>query len=156
LPLPRLFYSFFDIAVNSGWSTVGTAQGLIYFDMAMAYALALEIIASIPGVGWFLALGVVISDLIGNWFSDLLEDLWDVLYDMDIRSEPIIEVNNPSFGFDDYDDNGMTAGELAKMFNGQGWLAGGVKAELVVVPMEAGAAGCGTSRPVCVSLKHRQ
>lgn len=32
--------------------------------------------------------------------------------------------------------HGMTVGELAKMFNGQGWLAGRVKAELVVVPME--------------------
>jgi len=32
--------------------------------------------------------------------------------------------------------HGMTAGELAKMFNGQGWLAGRVKAELVVVPIE--------------------
>jgi uncharacterized protein YbbC (DUF1343 family) len=32
--------------------------------------------------------------------------------------------------------HGMTVGELAKMFNGQGWLAGGVKANLVVVPME--------------------
>jgi uncharacterized protein YbbC (DUF1343 family) len=32
--------------------------------------------------------------------------------------------------------HGMTAGELAKMFNGQGWLAGSVKAEMVVIPME--------------------
>jgi len=32
--------------------------------------------------------------------------------------------------------HGMTAGELAKMFNGQGWLAGRIKAELVVIPME--------------------
>jgi len=32
--------------------------------------------------------------------------------------------------------NGMTAGELAKLFNGQGWLAGSIKAELVVIPME--------------------
>jgi len=32
--------------------------------------------------------------------------------------------------------HGMTAGELAKMFNGQGWLAGRVKAKLVVIPME--------------------
>jgi uncharacterized protein YbbC (DUF1343 family) len=32
--------------------------------------------------------------------------------------------------------HGMTAGELAKMFNGQGWLAGHVKTDLVVVPME--------------------
>ncbi|MBN2316402.1 MAG: DUF1343 domain-containing protein [Sedimentisphaerales bacterium] len=32
--------------------------------------------------------------------------------------------------------HGMTAGELAKMFNGQDWLAGHVKTELVVVPME--------------------
>ena len=32
--------------------------------------------------------------------------------------------------------HGMTAGELAKMFNGQGWLAGSVKANLVVIPME--------------------
>jgi uncharacterized protein YbbC (DUF1343 family) len=31
--------------------------------------------------------------------------------------------------------HGMTAGELAKMFNGQGWLAGRVKAELVVIPV---------------------
>jgi uncharacterized protein YbbC (DUF1343 family) len=31
--------------------------------------------------------------------------------------------------------HGMTAGELAKMFNEQGWLAGGVKADLAVVPM---------------------
>jgi uncharacterized protein YbbC (DUF1343 family) len=32
--------------------------------------------------------------------------------------------------------HGMTAGELAKMFNGRGWLAGRVKADLVVIPME--------------------
>jgi beta-N-acetylhexosaminidase len=32
--------------------------------------------------------------------------------------------------------HGMTAGELAKMFNGQGWLTGHVKAELIVIPME--------------------
>ncbi len=32
--------------------------------------------------------------------------------------------------------HGMTAGELAKMFNGQGWLAGRIKAELIVIPME--------------------
>jgi uncharacterized protein YbbC (DUF1343 family) len=32
--------------------------------------------------------------------------------------------------------HGMTAGELARMFNGQGWLAGQVKAKLVVIPMK--------------------
>lgn len=32
--------------------------------------------------------------------------------------------------------HGMTAGELAKMFNGQGWLSGRVRAKLVVIPME--------------------
>lgn len=32
--------------------------------------------------------------------------------------------------------HGMTVGELAKMFNEQGWLKGGVKADLVVVPMQ--------------------
>ncbi len=32
--------------------------------------------------------------------------------------------------------HGMTAGELAKMFNGQGWLTGSIKAELIVIPME--------------------
>lgn len=32
--------------------------------------------------------------------------------------------------------HGMTAGELAKMFNEQGWLAGRVKADLVVIPMK--------------------
>jgi uncharacterized protein YbbC (DUF1343 family) len=32
--------------------------------------------------------------------------------------------------------HGMTAGELAKMFNGQGWLAGSVKTKLAVIPMK--------------------
>jgi len=32
--------------------------------------------------------------------------------------------------------HGMTAGELAKMFNDQGWLKNGVKADLVVIPMK--------------------
>ena len=32
--------------------------------------------------------------------------------------------------------HGMTAGELAKMFNEQGWLDGGVKADLIVIPMK--------------------
>ena len=32
--------------------------------------------------------------------------------------------------------HGMTIGELARMFNEQGWLAGGVKADLVVAPMK--------------------
>jgi len=31
---------------------------------------------------------------------------------------------------------GMTIGELAKMFNAQGWLAESVKADLIVIPME--------------------
>ena len=31
--------------------------------------------------------------------------------------------------------HGMTVGELARMFNEQGWLAGGVRAELTVIPM---------------------
>jgi uncharacterized protein YbbC (DUF1343 family) len=31
---------------------------------------------------------------------------------------------------------GMTVGELARMFNEQGWLAGGVRADLLVIPME--------------------
>jgi len=32
--------------------------------------------------------------------------------------------------------HGMTVGELAKMFNEQGWLKGGVKADLATVPMQ--------------------
>jgi uncharacterized protein YbbC (DUF1343 family) len=32
--------------------------------------------------------------------------------------------------------HGMTAGELAKMFNGQGWLKGSVKTDLVIIPMK--------------------
>ena len=32
--------------------------------------------------------------------------------------------------------HGMTVGELANMFNGQGWLTGRVRADLVVIPME--------------------
>ncbi|MHC4354583.1 MAG: exo-beta-N-acetylmuramidase NamZ family protein [Planctomycetota bacterium] len=32
--------------------------------------------------------------------------------------------------------HGMTAGELARMFNEQGWLTGGVRADLAVVPMK--------------------
>jgi uncharacterized protein YbbC (DUF1343 family) len=32
--------------------------------------------------------------------------------------------------------HGMTVGELAKMFNGQGWLVGRIRADLVVIPME--------------------
>jgi uncharacterized protein YbbC (DUF1343 family) len=32
--------------------------------------------------------------------------------------------------------HGMTVGELAKMFNGEGWLANGVKADLSVIPMK--------------------
>lgn len=31
---------------------------------------------------------------------------------------------------------GLTAGELAQMANGEGWLAGGVRADLTVIPME--------------------
>ena len=32
--------------------------------------------------------------------------------------------------------HGLTVGELARMFNDQGWLAGGVKANLTVIPMQ--------------------
>ena len=32
--------------------------------------------------------------------------------------------------------HGMTVGELAKMFNGQGWLAGRIRADLMVIPMK--------------------
>lgn len=33
-------------------------------------------------------------------------------------------------------NHGMTVGELAQMINGEGWLAGGVKCDLTVVPMQ--------------------
>ncbi len=32
--------------------------------------------------------------------------------------------------------HGMTVGELARLFNGQGWLKNGIKAELTVIPMK--------------------
>ena len=32
--------------------------------------------------------------------------------------------------------HGMTVGELAQMFNGQGWLKDGIKADLVIIPMK--------------------
>ena len=32
--------------------------------------------------------------------------------------------------------HGMTVGELARMFNGEGWLANGVKADLTVIPLK--------------------
>ena len=32
--------------------------------------------------------------------------------------------------------HGMTVGELARMFNEEGWLAGGLKADLTIIPME--------------------
>ncbi|OQA00325.1 MAG: hypothetical protein BWY71_00760 [Planctomycetes bacterium ADurb.Bin412] len=38
--------------------------------------------------------------------------------------------------------HGMTAGELAKMFNGQGWLAGSVRADLLVIPVSGYKRSC--------------
>ncbi|NIN53499.1 MAG: hypothetical protein GTN80_10315 [Nitrososphaeria archaeon] len=104
-------YTFFDVASRSGWSTLGVAVALYYVDMILAYALVIEMVAMIPYVGWILALGIVISDAIGGWFGDLVDEILTWFYDTEIRNEFDVDVDNLQFDFDDYDNNGLDVGD---------------------------------------------
>lgn len=56
----------------------------------------------------------------------------------EIIEGPILELAHRSFvGIHELPiRHGMTIGELARLFNGEGWLAGGVRADLSVIPLE--------------------
>ncbi|TET98466.1 MAG: hypothetical protein E3J30_06585, partial [Anaerolineales bacterium] len=111
LALGVAFYSFFDIAISSGWSDVGVTLGIWYFDFYLAYGLALIVIGSIPYVGWLLVLAIIISDAIGGWFADLVGWFIGLFYETHLRTEVNIQIEGSSFSFDDYDNNGLDVGD---------------------------------------------
>jgi hypothetical protein len=111
LSVALIFYGFFDIFSSSGWSMEGAGQATYYALCAAVYAEVLMLIGTIPCVGWFLALCVVISDFFGGWFEDLVEEIWDALTDYDMRNEFALDMQNQVIGYDDYDDNGLTIGD---------------------------------------------
>ncbi|UCG55092.1 MAG: hypothetical protein JSV32_02425, partial [Dehalococcoidia bacterium] len=111
LALGVAFYAFFEIAISQGWSDVGVTLGIWYFDFYLAYGLALIVIGSIPVVGWLIDLGIIISDLVGGWFGDLIDWIIGLFYDVYLRTEVDIQIESSSLTTDDYDSNGLTVGD---------------------------------------------
>jgi hypothetical protein len=116
LDLGMGFYTFFDVASSLGWSDVGVALGLKGMSYELAYGLILTGLAMIPFVGWIIALGVGISDAIGGWFGDILQDIFDWLGSWRPRSEVDLSIGESSFGYDDYDANGLDVGDRIDLY----------------------------------------
>lgn len=109
------FYTFFDVASSSGWSAVGVALGLKAMSFELAYGLIITGLFIILFVGWILALGIIISDAIGGWFGDILQDIFGWLGSWQARTEVDLEVGEGSFGYDDYDGNGLDIGDRIEL-----------------------------------------
>jgi hypothetical protein len=89
------------------------AYGIISSLYYVSYATLLVCLSAIPYVGWLLALGIAIADLIGNFSDKLMEKLKeDWTPHPFIQVEPTgINVGAPKITISDEQNNGLTIGD---------------------------------------------
>jgi len=111
------FYAFMAIAIELG-GNFGLYVGGLYATMMIAYAVILfAITVLIPYVGWLIALAIAISDLMcelfgkGSWSQAIMEWIVDLFTDYRTRSEVELSIEDTSVEIDDFDNNGLTAGD---------------------------------------------
>nr|WP_321498086.1 RICIN domain-containing protein [uncultured Methanolobus sp.] len=121
------FYAFWSIASSEGWSGYGIFVGTMYALLMIIYAVALAAIATIPVVGWAIALLVALSDLIVGWIFGkgwsqmFFEWLIGLFLDVRVKTEVDLQMLDTSIKVEDRTYNGLTEGDLIELqsdFNG--------------------------------------
>ena len=122
-------WGFFNIAMSEGWSNTGTFQGAVYATIMVLYAsvmLSIGVLllacATIPTVGWIIALvGGIIMGLVGLTdfilgifgigFSDFVAWIVDQFHQTYPNTECSLGMINTSLDLRDNESNGLDLGD---------------------------------------------
>jgi hypothetical protein len=111
-------YSFFALAIDSGWSDKGIFVGTLYATLSIIVAVVLYTISQIPIVGWIIAAILVLSDILTmlffgqGWIEMLIGWIIDLFTDIRVRSEVVgLDMEDSSVNIDDSDNNGLDVGD---------------------------------------------
>ena len=108
-------YSIIAISQSSGISGLALNNALMKTTMEYYYTLMLFLIGSIPYVGWLVALAIEMSDVFGDWSSDLINFFIDATSGIDYTVTPDVSiVGESSITIDDKDENGLDVGDRIK------------------------------------------
>lgn len=111
-------YSFFAMAISSGWSGKGIFVGTLYATLTIIFAVVLYAILCIPIVGWIIAAVIILSDILTmlffgqGWMEALIGWIIDTFTDVRVRSEVVgLDMKDSSVNIDDSDNNGLDVGD---------------------------------------------
>jgi hypothetical protein len=103
-----MLYAFFSIAIEGGWSGVSVVTAIATYFF----------------IGWWTALNMILGpigivltilDLIFGFSSDLLEMIIDWITDVEVDTEPDLELIESTMIIDDYDNNGLDVGDRIEL-----------------------------------------
>jgi hypothetical protein len=103
-----MLYAFFSIAIEGGWSGISVVVAIATYFF----------------IGWWTALNMILGpigivltilDLIFGFSSDLLEAIIDWITDVEADTEPDLELLESTTIIDDYDNNGLDAGDRIEL-----------------------------------------
>lgn len=128
LEIGLALYSFFAMAISSGWSDKGIFVGTLYATLSIIFAIALYAISCIPIVGWIIAAVIILSDILTmlffgqGWMEMLIGWIVDTFTDVRVRSEVVgLDMKDSSVKIYDSDNNGLDVGdciEFKSIING--------------------------------------
>ena len=111
-------YSFFAMAIDSGWSDKGIFVGTLYATLTIIFAIVMYAISCIPIVGAILVALIILSDILTmlfcgqGWMEMLIGWIIDLFTDIRVRSEVVgLDMKDSSVKIDDSDNNGLDVGD---------------------------------------------
>jgi hypothetical protein len=110
---------FIYAGAKSGWTRLGMGVAGLYAAMEFIYLGIMIAIACIPIVGWAIALVILIADIVASCFGHgsgwIMEKIINGLVDLSLRSNTSLDTSDTSTTQRDYDDNGLTSGDLIEI-----------------------------------------
>ncbi|MCM8814047.1 MAG: thrombospondin type 3 repeat-containing protein, partial [Candidatus Omnitrophica bacterium] len=104
-------YSVLSIA-NSDLSTMEMTRELLRTMVSFYTDGMFFLIGMIPYVGWIIAGLLALSDVFGNWTTDLANWFVNLLSDVDFQPQTQVELrSDPTVAVDDTDGNGLDVGD---------------------------------------------
>ncbi len=105
-------YSVIALSQMSDLSGFALNNALMQTMMEYYYSLMLFMIGSIPYVGWIIAIGIELSDILGDWSDDLFNWFVSLISKVEYTVSPKIEqVGQFIVNVTDKDDNGLDTGD---------------------------------------------
>ena len=104
-------YKVIQLAQMTDLSSFQLANEVLTVTMDYYYGIMLTMIGAIPYVGWLLALGIELSDLLGDWSGDASAWFAGLFTDVEAYMSPTVEIIDPLITIDDPEGNGLNVGD---------------------------------------------